>query len=159
MKKLSTIIICIALGTLNNNAQAQKDLITEKMKKMKLNAGIITDKLQESKDFYSSILHFGITFENDFYLLMHTPDKTSEISFLLPDHPSQQELFHPMFNGKGIYLTIEVDNIDEVYQEIKRGGTPIEVDLREEPWGDKHFAIKDPNGVGIDIVKYSPITN
>ncbi|RYY52113.1 MAG: glyoxalase, partial [Chitinophagaceae bacterium] len=23
------------------------------------------------------------------------------------------------------------------------------------PWGDRHFAITDPNGVGIDLVKYS----
>ena len=28
--------------------------------------------------------------------------------------------------------------------------------IRNEPWGDRHFAIQDPNGIGIDIVKYSP---
>ncbi len=38
--------------------------------KMKLNAGIITEKLQETKTFYTDILAFGVTFENDFYLLM-----------------------------------------------------------------------------------------
>jgi len=32
---------------------------------------------------------------------------------------------------------------------------PIEIELRDEPWGDRHFAIKDPNGIGIDIVTYS----
>lgn len=57
---------------------------------MKLNAGIITDKLQETKDFYSEILNFGIRFENEFYLLMHTPNESAEISFLLPNHPSQK---------------------------------------------------------------------
>jgi len=31
----------------------------------------------------------------------------------------------------------------------------IAIDLREEPWGDRHFAIVDPNGIGIDIVTYS----
>ena len=55
---------------------------------MKLNAGIVTSRLKESKDFYVKHLGFGVTFENEFYLLMHTPDKTEEISFLLPNHPS-----------------------------------------------------------------------
>ncbi|QNL48407.1 VOC family protein [Olivibacter sp. SDN3] len=155
MKKLSFSIVCIMLCSMANTF-AQTDLITEKMKKMKLNAGIITDKLQETKDFYRSILNFGITFENDFYLLMHTPDQTSEISFLLPDHPSQQVLFQSKFEGRGVYFTIEVDNINEIYQEIKRKEVTIEIDLREEPWGDKHFAIRDPNGVGVDIVEYHP---
>ena len=56
---------------------------------MKLNAGIITEKLAESKAFYTQVLQFGVTFENDFYLLLHTPNHEAEISFLLPNHPSQ----------------------------------------------------------------------
>ncbi|MGL5233358.1 MAG: VOC family protein [Empedobacter falsenii] len=123
---------------------------------MKLNAGIITEKLTETKQFYTEILDFGITFENEFYLLLHTPDKGSELSFLLPNHVSQQPLFQAKFQGKGIYLTIEVDNVDEVYQRLKAKNVEIIIALRDEPWGDRHFAIKDPNGVGIDIVTYSP---
>lgn len=123
---------------------------------MKMNAGIITSKLKETKAFYLNNLGFGVTFENDFYLLMHTPDGESEISFLLPNHPSQQPFFHKPFQGQGMYLTIEVDDVDKVYKEIKQKGVPLRIDIRDEPWGDRHFAIEDPNGIGIDIVKYSP---
>lgn len=49
---------------------------------MKLNAGIVTAKIAESKKFYTEVLGFGVTFENDFYLLLHTPNKQAEISFL-----------------------------------------------------------------------------
>lgn len=122
---------------------------------MKLNAGIITSKIAESRQFYTAILGFGVTFENDFYLLLHTPDESSSISFLLPDHASQQPLFKPAFNGKGVYLTIEVANVDELYQQLKARGVRILIDIRNEPWGDRHFAIQDPNGVGIDLVTYS----
>lgn len=123
---------------------------------MKLNAGIITTKLEESKEFYINNLGFGVTFENDFYLLLHTPNHESEISFLLPNHPSQQALFQSAFLGQGVYFTIEVDDVDSIYNNLKSKAVPIKIDLREEPWGDRHFAIEDPNGVGIDIVKYSP---
>ena len=121
---------------------------------MKLNAGIITQKLAETRVFYTDKLGFGVRFENDFYLLLHTPDEAFEISFLLPGHPSQQPVFQKEFNGQGIYLTIETEDVDGMYQTLKDRKVPIEIELRDEPWGDRHFAIVDPNGVGIDIVKY-----
>lgn len=122
---------------------------------MKLNAGIITDKIEETKSFYTNVLDFGISFENDFYLLMHTKDKSAQLSFLKPNHPSQKPIFQTAFSGKGVYLTIEVANVDVLYQKIKGKQIPIAIELRDEPWGDRHFAIVDPNGIGIDIVTYT----
>lgn len=154
MKKLiilAGIIIAIIAVLVAQGAMAQ----TSKSVTMKMNAGIITKKLNETKTFYTTVLGFGITFENEFYVLMHTPDEQAHISFLLPDHPTQKPIFQPAFPGKGVYLTIEVEDVDEEYKRIKALNIPVEVDLRTEPWGDKHFAIVDPNGVGIDIVTYT----
>jgi len=122
---------------------------------MKLNAGIITEKLQETKKFYLEVLDFGVSFENEFYLLLHTPNHSAEISFLQPNHPSQKAIFQSAFNGKGVYLTIEVKDVDKVYKKLKERETQLEIEMRDEPWGDRHFAIKDPNGIGIDIVTYT----
>ncbi|GAB2765169.1 hypothetical protein GCM10027275_03080 [Rhabdobacter roseus] len=123
---------------------------------MKLNAGIVTPRLQESKRFYTEVLGFGVTFENDFYLLLHTPNHQAELSFLLPDHPTQAAVFQVPFAGQGMYLTIEVEDVEKEYERIQALQVPIEVPLRTEPWGDRHFALLDPNGVGIDIVTYTP---
>jgi len=122
---------------------------------MKLNAGIVTTRLAESKAFYTGVLGFGVTFENDFYVLLHLPNLEPAISFLLPDHPSQQPLFHKPYTGQGMFLTIEVADVDQLYHDIKKKHIPVMIDLRDEPWGDRHFAILDPNGIGIDIVQYS----
>lgn len=86
---------------------------------MKLNAGIITDKISETKEFYTKKLDFGVTFENEFYLLLHTPNHQAEISFLKPNHPTQKPVFQPAFEGKGVYLTIEVDDVDGFYEALK----------------------------------------
>jgi catechol 2,3-dioxygenase-like lactoylglutathione lyase family enzyme len=152
MKKLTALLIVCSITV---SAFSQADTTVQKFKSMKLNAGIITTRLEETKKFYTGILNFGVTFENEFYLLLHTPGHTAEISFLLPDHPSQQPLFHKAFQGQGMYLTIEVDDVDSLYNELKKKGVDIKIDIRNEPWGDRHFAIQDPNGIGIDIVKYS----
>lgn len=145
MRTLLFITFSLFVGLVN----AQKNT------KMKLNAGIITDKLIETKEFYTEVLEFGISFENEFYILMHTPNKSAEISFLQSNHPSQQPIFQTKYEGKGTYLTIEVDNVDEVYHQIKNKNIPIEIEIKDEVWGDRHFAIVDPNGMGIDIVTYS----
>ncbi len=123
---------------------------------MKLNAGIVTERLAESKAFYTEVLGFGVTFENEFYLLLHTPNQQAELSFLRPNHPSQQPVFQPPFGGEGMYLTIEVDDVAAEYARMQELGVPLAFELREEPWGDRHFALVDPNGVGVDVVTYRP---
>lgn len=152
---MKQIIVLSAALCLCMAAFSQSNSLSKTNQKMKLNAGIVTEKLAETKKFYTSVLGFGITFENDFYLLMHTPQNDYEISFLLPDHPSQQPLFKKPFRGEGMYITIEVDDVDQLYKELKAKAVEIKIDIRNEPWGDRHFAIQDPNGIGIDIVKYS----
>lgn len=122
---------------------------------MKMNAGIITADLEATKAFYQEYLNFGVSFQNDFYLLLHTPNQQAELSFLLPDHPTQKPLFQSAFQGQGVYLTIEVEDVDAMYQELKDKGVEIKIDIRDEAWGDRHFAIEDPNGIGIDIVTYT----
>lgn len=145
MKALLLTVLALTIGC--TNAQTTD--------KMKLNAGIITEKLQETKKFYTEVLDFGISFENEFYLLIHTPNNSAEISFLQPNHPSQKPIFQSAFSGKGVYLTIEVENVDEVYKQLIEKGVQIEIEIRDEPWGDRHFAVKDPNGIGIDLVTYT----
>ncbi len=138
------------LKSINNSPKENKNANT-----MKLNAGIITNKLKETKEFYTQKLGFGVTFENEFYLLMHTPNQEAQISFLEPEHPTQKPIFQKPFQGEGVYLTIEVDDVDELYESLKKKSVKIEIALRDEPWGDRHFAVVDPNGIGIDFVRYT----
>lgn len=144
-------MICLVV-----TSYSQQNLKPKHQNKMKLNAGIITKKIAETKAFYTEMLGFGVTFENEFYLLLHTPNHEAEISFLLPNHPSQQPLFQAPFQHQGVYLTIEVDDVDSIYEKLKNKGVDIKIDIRNEAWGDRHFAVQDPNGIGIDFVKYSP---
>ncbi len=52
-------------------------------------------------------------------------------------------------------LTIDVSNVDKIYQDLKDRKIDIIIDIRDAPWSDRYFAIQDPNGIEIDIVKYS----
>jgi len=40
------------------------------------------------------------------------------------------------------------------FEEIKKSGIDIVVNIRTEEWGDRHFAVIDPNDIGIDFVTH-----
>ena len=149
----TVILSLLATGLLA--VTTEKKSKNDKPCNMKMNAGIITAKLGETKEFYTTVLGFTVKFENEWFILLQTPDGEDMISFLQPGHPSQQPVFQAAFPGKGVYLTIEMEDVDEVYEKIKKKRIPIEVELRNETWGDRHFTIVDPNGIGVDIVTYT----
>ncbi len=123
---------------------------------MRLNAGIITDKLTETKEFYTQKLGFRVLWEADWFVLLGTLNGEDTISFLAPNHPSQAlEQFKKPFKGEGVYLTIELENVDSYYEQLKRKDIDIALELRSEDWGDRHFAVIDPNNIGVDFVTHN----
>ncbi len=120
---------------------------------MKINPGFVTDKLAQTKEFYLKYFGFKVKFENDFYILLIHEQSDFEISFLETNHPSQNQVFQPKYE-KGSYLTIEVPDVDSEYKKLKSLGCEILMETKDEPWGDRHFIVLDPNGLGLDIVTY-----
>ena len=81
----------------------------------------------------------------------------SELGFMKPGLDSQATIYRAAFKGQGVWIAVDVDDVDAEYQRIKALGTPIEAGIRDEPWGDRHFVIADPNGIGVDIVQHKQI--
>ena len=117
---------------------------------MKLWCGFIIEELAASKAFYQSLFECEVIYESDWFLLLSCGK--SELGFMLPEQASQ----HPMFQQpyqQGAWLTFEVADAITAHQRIQALNIPIQQPLKDEPWGDRHFAILDPNGIGIDIVQ------
>jgi catechol 2,3-dioxygenase-like lactoylglutathione lyase family enzyme len=51
-------------------------------------------------------------------------------------------------------LSIEVDNLEEVYQRAVAAGLRIEYGPKSEPWGVKRFYVRDPFGRLLNIVAH-----
>jgi catechol 2,3-dioxygenase-like lactoylglutathione lyase family enzyme len=51
-------------------------------------------------------------------------------------------------------LSIEVDNVDEVYDQMKNAGFEIKYELTDEDWGVRRFFVKDPFGKLINILSH-----
>ena len=112
----------------------------------------ITEKLQLSKDYFMENFGFNAVFANDWYVHLVTPNGI-QLGFLMPEHSSQPEFFHQAFNGNGAIFSLEVEDADEAYLTAQARGLNILLPLKEEEWGQKHFVVKDPSGVKIDVVQ------
>ena len=118
---------------------------------MKIWCGIVTEKLSESKDFYVRLFGGEVVYDSDWFVLLRIGE--GELGFLVPHHESQAPIFQPAFTGKGVFVAIDVEDVAAEYERIRSMGIPIEVPLRDEPWGDRHFVVVDPNGIGVDVVQ------
>lgn len=49
-------------------------------------------------------------------------------------------------------LSIEVDNIEEIYEKMKMAGFEIRYDITDEDWGVRRFFVRDPFGKVVNIL-------
>lgn len=115
---------------------------------------ISTFKLKESKEFYMKYLNMQLVYESDWYIELVTRDEpVTGISFTLP----QREIGE-FFNGKGIILSFQVDDVDAEYERLTAEGLQLVQGLQDKPWGERSFVLDDPSGAHIYIYSLIPAT-
>jgi len=63
-----------------------------------------------------------------------------------PQSPEQ-----PMFDEKGLMYSFEIENVDAEHSRLTELGVTVVMPLEDHPWGDRGFAIQDPNGIVLYI--------
>ena len=114
------------------------------MKIKRIDTTFSTEKLQESKDFYMNHFGFKLAYESDWYIELVTPAGDAGISFTLPQREEGE-----FFNGKGMILSFEVEDVEAEYNRLKEQNVTIYQELQDKPWGERSFVVDDPNGVHV----------
>ena len=114
---------------------------------------IVTDQRVECRDFYVRWFGFQVVFEASWFVyLAAAGDHAFGLAFMAPDHPSQPP-GPDTFNGKGMFLTLQVADAALEFQRLKRAGLEIAYELHDEPWGQRRFALYDPARTWVDVVQ------
>lgn len=72
---------------------------------------------------------------------------------MVPDVASQPMELHHAFTGKGVVLSLEVEDAEAEWHRLKDTKLDCIVELRDEEWGQRHFIVVDPAGVYVDVVQ------
>lgn len=118
---------------------------------------ILTDQVIPTAAFYEEHFGFKKMFEADWYISLKMDNNgiPYELAILDASHPTIPDTYRTKV--KGLILNFEVDDVDAEYERLIRGAKlPLELDIRSEDFGQRHFITSDPNGILIDIITIIP---
>lgn len=76
------------------------------------------------------------------------------VCFMRDGLEHQLPQFRTRISGDALVLTLEVvDVVEEALREVEATGVVPALSLRDEPWGQRHFMLRDPAGVWVDVGK------
>jgi len=114
---------------------------------------VVTDKLGECREFYGRWFGFEVVFEASwFVLLANASGHAVSIAFMHPEHPSSPPTPRA-FVGDGAFLTLQVEDASSEYTRVRDAGLRCDLELRDEPWGQRRFGVVDPAGMWVDVVE------
>jgi len=121
----------------------------------RLMTNICSDKLPESKYFYTKLFDFQVDFDSDWFVHLISKDKQFELGII--ERTNQivpKEYQNP---PQGFYVTFVVDNVDDVFKTAVKENFEIVEKPSDTSYGQRRLLLKDPNGMLLDIS--SPIPN
>lgn len=117
---------------------------------------LMTDDVSGTAAFYQEHFRFKAAFEADWYVHLQS-EEDEKVNLAIMD--KTHETIPACGRGKGVgglLLNFEVEDVDAIHETLGRKGLPILLELRDEPFGQRHFITHDPNGVMIDVIKPIP---
>ncbi|MCW9705491.1 VOC family protein [Fodinibius salsisoli] len=103
-----------------------------------------SDHPAQNKEFYTSFLGLDIAMKREEIIIFAEPGSpTTQISLIRP----QTDIPHPD-------VSIEVDNVDAMFERAVNQGREVIYPITDEPWGVRRFFVEDPNGTVINILSH-----
>ena len=120
--------------------------------KLDMYPGYVIEDLPKARGFFVDALGFAPIFENDWFVLLQLDDV--QLALMKQDQPQVAAQFRQTYPGNGSWLALNVPDVDAVYARAKAAGLDIFGDIRDEPWGERHFSVMAPGGLALDIITF-----
>ncbi|MFE7803049.1 VOC family protein [Nocardia sp. NPDC057440] len=104
---------------------------------------IRTDDMESSREFYK-LLGFEEAMDLGWVVTMASPSNpTAQVLLVGPEAEQPQP-----------DMSVEVDDVDAVHDDMVAAGADIVYALRDEPWGVRRFFVRDPSGTIVNVVNH-----
>jgi predicted enzyme related to lactoylglutathione lyase len=108
---------------------------------------ISSTKFEESKKFYRDFLGLTLAMDMEWILtFVSSTNQTAQISIVKGENTAGSH--------SSITLSIEVSDLDALYDKALSFHYEIVYPITTEPWGVRRFFLKDPNGVTINLMTH-----
>ena len=116
---------------------------------------ICSDKLSESKEFYTKLFDFTIDYDSDWFVHLISKDRSLELGII----DRKNELVPAAFQTRptGFYITFVVDHVEAIFEIATSEKFEIVSKPSDTFYGQRRLLLKDPDGTLVDVS--SPIPN
>jgi len=116
---------------------------------------ICTEYVNDSKLFYVKHFHFEVAFDSDWYVSLKSSGTPAfELAFLDHSHPTIPEGYR--HRAEGMLINMEVVDADKEFARLMAEKVSLVQEIRSEDFGQRHFIVRDPNGILIDVIQNIP---
>ncbi|MDR7150743.1 putative glyoxalase superfamily protein PhnB [Hydrogenophaga palleronii] len=114
---------------------------------------LMTDRVADTARYYEQHFRFTRLFDSDWYVHLQSLEDTGvNLAILDGDHAIIPEAARGG-RAAGVLLNFEVEDASAEYQRVLDQGLDVQLALRDEAFGQRHFIVRDPNGVLIDVIQ------
>jgi predicted enzyme related to lactoylglutathione lyase len=110
----------------------------------RIKPNILSERFDESRSFYNDVIGLGGGDGLDWILFFGTDQREVQLSVMKLDIKAH---VHPD-------VSIEVDDVDEVYERACAAAAEIVYPIADEEWGLRRFFVRDPNGAIINVTQH-----
>jgi uncharacterized glyoxalase superfamily protein PhnB len=105
---------------------------------------IRSEAMEESRDFYR-LLGFEEVMNHGWVMTLASPSNpTAQVTFMSHDKTA------PVVPD----MSVEVDDVDAVYEVMRESGAEVVHPLQDEEWGVRRFFVRDPNGRVVNVLSH-----
>jgi catechol 2,3-dioxygenase-like lactoylglutathione lyase family enzyme len=116
---------------------------------------IMTGDVAGTAAFYEQHFRFSAPYRSDWYVHLRSSEDPS-VNLAVLDYRHESIPAEGRAPVAGLIVNFEVADVDAEHDRLRAAGLPMLLGLRDEPWGQRHFITRDPNGVLIDVIKPIP---
>ena len=110
----------------------------------RIKPNILSERFAESRSFYNDVIGLDGGDGLDWIMFFGTSRPEVQLSVMKLDVKAH---IHPD-------VSIEVDDVDDVYERARTAGAEIVYPLTDEDWGLRRFFVRDPNGAVINVTQH-----
>ncbi len=104
---------------------------------------ICSDRLTESRDFYTKLFDLKVEYESDWFVHLASENKKLELGIIDRSNAIVPKEFQ--HNPQGFYVTFVVNSADEVYLFAKSENFNIIQKPADTAYGQRRLLLTDPN--------------
>ncbi len=115
-------------------------------------ATVVTDRPAEVAAFYQQHFELQLTLDLGWFLTLRRGEADWEIAICRRGHATVPAAVNQLTESTNVFGFV-VEDADKVAQSLTEAGVKLETEVVTEPFGQRHFFVRDPEGTWLDVIQ------